>query len=204
MDLSPLYVLLLSLTLPRNLQKLGGQFLDKHWNDMFSHLPPSHPDCGQKEDKLWIGHIQVKLRTSGLNAHRPRRTHSPLKDHSFRDIACTNVGLRKRHFAFPGGQNEDKFWTGQILDKLWTKHISKVAHRPRPTHSPFKTHLVEDISCQMARPPLLRKINISKSAMAHSPWPILGPSTAHFVEDKILVWPWPIAHGPPTAHLRPI
>ena len=68
MDFSPIYVLHLSSALPRHLQKIGGQFLDKYWNNLFSHLPPSHPDCGQKEDKLWIGQIQVKLRTSGLKS----------------------------------------------------------------------------------------------------------------------------------------
>ena len=62
-NLCPTFVLSIAQTPPKY---ISGQSLDKSWNGLFSPLQPSHPDNGQKEDELWIGQIQVKLRTRGL------------------------------------------------------------------------------------------------------------------------------------------
>ena len=51
--LNQTYVQYLSKQWTQTFQKTAGQTLDKYCTNIFSHLPPGHPACGQRMVKLW-------------------------------------------------------------------------------------------------------------------------------------------------------
>ena len=141
---SPTFVFHLSSALPNNIKKTVGQTLDKHRNDLFSYLQPSHPDwtkCGHTLDWTNFGHTMDKIHllswplpiatglplahprpSQGPTAAQPRPTHGP----SMAQPKPTH-GPPRAHFQSTEGQPYETM-PGQILDMensslpaLWPK-----------------------------------------------------------------------------------
>ena len=116
-------VLHLSSALPRHIKKISGQSLDKHWNNFFSHLQPSHSECGQKRtffglDKFWTDY-GPKISSKLAIAHSPQPTHGPRTNHCHSKATAQQLPSHGPPNAPPGPTTsllKDNF----VMDNAWT------------------------------------------------------------------------------------